>query len=647
MYYVYLGGALVFDAANDASPVSEATISQDVNAAAYLDLTAAPPIDVHVGDVAEVIWDAEALFHGSVTSVTQDTDGLYTISAVSDIDHLNDVLIRPHSTDGTVGEKCPDTLAGYFQWVIQQFNLANVGGYRINVGTNQADNLRLGGLSVSNSQWPTAASVIDDTFVSLGAYLDYVPTRDSGTLSIYSDLHEASSQLIEFGENLIDVKVTRTSDSTYTSIIPYSGDLDISGDIDTATQLATNAGLSISGLAIYDPDAVAEHGYVESRVEISGVETVADLVRYAIAQLRSAEAPTYTIECHAVDMSLYRDGYRHLRVGEAVRVRSPYHGIDEYLAVQDMSLDLLDPSQTSYTLGVSYDTLTGQQSTYLRSLNATISSVQVVADGAAGSVGAAQDAAQAAQDAANAAQSAAEGAQSAASAATDAASAAQSTAQAAQGTADSANQAAQNAQTAAEAAQDAAGDAAKVATNYISASSSGVCVGNMTSGTLGYNTNVSSTQFQIRNGSSVLSYFSASTVSLGTSSSYIYMCGQRASIKYQSSVFNIASNNTMTLGNNANLTINGIDTTVGSSNSSSTETEVLGGVIYIGSANTSTISTYYSGGYRRLTPIYRLSNPYTGVKLYTADSSERNSLISAGWTSEGVNGVGWYAFSPS
>ena len=77
-------------------------------------------------------------------------------------------------------------------------------------------------------------------------------------------------------------------------------------------------------------------------------------------------------KCRAVDMALYREGYEHLRAGQAVRVRATPLGVDEYLAVQEMSLDLMDPGQTTYTLGVSYDTLTGNQSAFLRGLNGSI-----------------------------------------------------------------------------------------------------------------------------------------------------------------------------------------------------------------------------------------------------------------------------------
>lgn len=40
------------------------------------------------------------------------------------------------------------------------------------------------------------------------------------------------------------------------------------------------------------------------------------------------------------------------------------------------------------------------------------------------------------------------------------------------------------------------------------------------------------------------------------------------------------------------------------------------------------------------TPVYRLYNPYVGDHHFTVSSQERDALVSAGWTDEGI---GWYS----
>lgn len=77
------------------------------------------------------------------------------------------------------------------------------------------------------------------------------------------------------------------------------------------------------------------------------------------------------------------------------------------------------------------------------------------------------------------------------------------------------------------AALSAASDAAKTATNYLSYSSDGLVVGDMTGSTLGYNTRLTSSAMEVRNGSTVLASYGSDTVKLGanSTSSVIDMCG--------------------------------------------------------------------------------------------------------------------------
>ena len=77
---------------------------------------------------------------------------------------------------------------------------------------------------------------------------------------------------------------------------------------------------------------------------------------------------------------------------------------------------------------------------------------------------------------------------------------------------------ANTAKTAAANAQTAANNAAKTATNYLKFDSAGLCVGNQTSGTLGYNTLIKSNGIELRNGNTVLGSFTPTKIELGKNS---------------------------------------------------------------------------------------------------------------------------------
>lgn len=128
------------------------------------------------------------------------------------------------------------------------------------------------------------------------------------------------------------------------------------------------------GDALYSISYSVKYGYKEKVYSDSTIFDEEELEQVAIKAVNKLKAPQIGIEAKAVDLSLYMEGYTHLSVGQAVRVRSLPHKVDEYLMVNSIDLDLQNPGRTTYDLGASYDTLTGQQSSFIKSLNSSINS---------------------------------------------------------------------------------------------------------------------------------------------------------------------------------------------------------------------------------------------------------------------------------
>lgn len=165
---------------------------------------------------------------------------------------------------------------------------------------------------------------------------------------------------------------------------------------------------------------------------------------------------------------------------------------------------------------------------------------------------------------------------------------------------------------------------ATTATNYLSFSSSGLVVGNV-SGTLQGNVLLNGSGMQVRNGSTVYATYSSSLVELGknSTSAQIKMCNGATTIHTGSatSIVNANSRKLVLSGSN------GVD--VGSS---SRVTNIYGSTVY----------ALCGGALRQLRPVYRLYNPYDKCYLETADSSEASSLVSQGWQQHSSNV--FYAF---
>lgn len=124
------------------------------------------------------------------------------------------------------------------------------------------------------------------------------------------------------------------------------------------------------GDVVYCRSAVNRYGYRETEWSDKSIKDAYKLRDSSVTQLRKIMRPKTTIEVSAIDLALFMDnGYDHLDIGQAARVRSKPHDMDEYLVVSEITLDLSDPSNTKYTLGEGVDTLTGKTSGYIKSLN--------------------------------------------------------------------------------------------------------------------------------------------------------------------------------------------------------------------------------------------------------------------------------------
>ena len=394
-YTVTYDGDFLFDPYGD-DVITDSSISGEVNAAVYFDFTIERnhrlynKLEEKAG-IVRVYSDSKLLFMGEITDIQEDFYGSKQVSCVDPRDHLNDVLLRPYSTvSGEQSITAPSSVDGYFQWLIDKYNEGMINPkFHFQVGVNQGAYLEKNNhIYRSSEQFPSVGSELEDKILdTLGGYLTLTYPDDIPTLNLYADVHEANTQMIDFGVNLIDfTKTTGTSDQ-YTAIRPQGGtpekdsdDPDAPDPEPTTIESLGDGVTSVDsdyvkkGDVVYCQSAVNRYGYKEYSWNESDTTDPNDLLEKAVADLKKKVEPKLTLEVKAVDMALFMDGYDHLECGQVARVRSKPHGVDEYLLVSSMGIDLQDPSQTKYTLGQAYDSLTGEQSSFVKSLNAGINS---------------------------------------------------------------------------------------------------------------------------------------------------------------------------------------------------------------------------------------------------------------------------------
>ena len=487
MYRMLYNDSFLFDPFDETRIVSSASITTNVNAASYLDFTIAAnhPLYSEIEQRSGIITlysDNETLFQGQITSIDMDMDGNKSVTCSSALDWLRDVQLRPYSTDQEECneyefklDKAPDALDAYFQWLIDQYNAQNKDGRYFTINVNQAADLTNRNIVYFSSTSPrsVADAIEQDILGTFGGYLVLRYEDNQLILDLYSDIHEMNEQVIDYGENILDISRTESTDDQYTAVYPigatpqytaeqqkYHDEKDaydermkqreetekaaidklkkeeeaeqnriigmpkgqaktnaqnalkrrkeqrqarekafsdetkrlqdeqkIKDDKNAADKTKPNP-ITIESLdnggyegdldifkegdVIYSVSYVQRYGYKEFVYSDTDVDDKKLLLKLAVAKLKTLMAPVLTIDVRAVDQALYNPKHTHLFAGQAVRVRSKPHGVDEFMMVSSIDLDLIDPSQTTATLGVAYDTLTGQQSSFLRNLNSQI-----------------------------------------------------------------------------------------------------------------------------------------------------------------------------------------------------------------------------------------------------------------------------------
>ena len=181
----------------------------------------------------------------------------------------------------------------------------------------------------------------------------YIQTRhESGItyLDYLQDFSRLSSQTVEFGKNLIDLKKIRKGEDIATALIPLGAKLKDDEGQDTDKRLTVetvNDGLDY----IYNPDAVDEFGWIFETAVWDDVTDAGNLLTKAREHLSGLIKSVELVELSAADLAKIDKTVGAFNLGTYVRVISKPHDIDQLMMVSKLNIDLFNPSGNNLTLG--------------------------------------------------------------------------------------------------------------------------------------------------------------------------------------------------------------------------------------------------------------------------------------------------------
>ena len=368
MYEMYADGKILYNPMiSDRYPVISPKCTKEVNKAGSLNFTL-PPSHPLYGELhklktyVEVRRDGNIIWKGRILNDENDFYNRKSTYAEGCLSFLIDGTQRPYKFSGTVEE--------LFDFYLGSYNQQVESWQRIKKGTTDIvfrDTL----ITKESKVYPDTFTEIMDQLVNSGIDGYLVPSYEDDnfafTLNYLEEPGKVSSQVIRFGENLLDFSEYIDASNVFTILIPLGarsetedgseGDfLTIAGVNDGKDYLENKEAIDLFGRI------VRSHNWDEETDPIS-LKSKAEELLYNNVNM------SVTLTISAVDLRLAGVNTDALECGDRVRVVSPPHGVDAYFLCSKIVLDLQNPDNTQYTFGVGFSAMTDKQVSQQKTVN--------------------------------------------------------------------------------------------------------------------------------------------------------------------------------------------------------------------------------------------------------------------------------------
>lgn len=212
-------------------------------------------------------------------------------------------------------------------------------------------------ISYSNSEYSCTLDAIKSKLINThGGYLMVRYMETGKVLDYLAEFNARSIQSVEYGKNLQDVKITRDHTERITALIPLGAKektTDTEGnETETDTRIditSVNDGVNY----VYDSDAVKEIGWIWTTEIWDDVTLPANLLTKANARLTELISGITSMELTIIDESDTGADIGSIHARQFVDCISTPHGIDGRYACMSKTIDYLNPSGNTITIGAS------------------------------------------------------------------------------------------------------------------------------------------------------------------------------------------------------------------------------------------------------------------------------------------------------
>lgn len=320
--------------------------------------------------IITVFDGAEEIFRGRVLHDEKDFLNRKEVYCEGELAFLLDSIQRPYEFTGDI----PDLFAKFINSHNEQVEEEKrflVGEVTVTDPNNY--------INRSNVHYLNTWDEIGDKLISThGGYLRPRLTNGKRYMDLVTVYGKMNSQRIEFGKNMLDISEYITAENVFTVLIPLGADQsDESGNsLGRLTIASVNDGKDY----IEDDAAISLFGRIVKTYEWDDVTLADNLYNKGRAFLDASIEMAVTLTLNAVDLHLANPNIERIGLGDYVWVISAPHKLNRAFLCSKIVLDLVNPDNSEYTLGVTYTTMTEQQADGTKIIQSTVSSVQTAAN---------------------------------------------------------------------------------------------------------------------------------------------------------------------------------------------------------------------------------------------------------------------------
>lgn len=365
MYQITLDNEFIFGTGVYARPsydIISPKLLLEVNTAGSFTFTVYPK-HPHYNSITEltsyveITMKGNVLFRGRVISIQRGFYNEKYVVCEGCLAYLMDTIQRPYDFMSGDNHTTPEEL---FRFFIDRHNGLVDKKRRFIIGditvTDPNDYI----VRADSTYLNTWDSVCQKLIEGFGGILQVRYETDGNYIDYLTSSSDISSQTIEFGKNLIDIKQTENADEIATVIVPVGMEMGESRATISILPDEETDDLCKKGDKVYSKKGIEKYGYIEKSIIYDDIAFPTYLVRNAKSLLISSLNISESVELSAADLSAVNVGMESFRLGGLVKVKSKPHDIERQFVVNRLEIDLMNPKSNRLTLGSMSDSITSQ-----------------------------------------------------------------------------------------------------------------------------------------------------------------------------------------------------------------------------------------------------------------------------------------------